>query len=35
MSETGRAWITGMVKSVLAADGIEVVDLDWGASFTV
>jgi L-ascorbate metabolism protein UlaG (beta-lactamase superfamily) len=35
MSETGRAWITGMVKSVLSADGIEVVDLDWGESFTV
>lgn len=34
MSADGRAWIQGMVKNVLAGDGIELVDLDWGESFT-
>jgi L-ascorbate metabolism protein UlaG (beta-lactamase superfamily) len=35
MSQSGRAWIRGMVKGVLADDGIELLDLDWGDSFTV
>lgn len=35
LSESGRAFITGMVKSVLAKDGIELVTLDWGDSCTV
>lgn len=29
-SRTGRRWIVGMAKSVLAESGIEVVPLDWG-----
>ncbi len=35
LSESGRGWIRGMVGDVLSADGIELVDIDWGASFTV
>ncbi len=34
LSESGRAWIRGMIKGVLANDGIEMVDIDWGDSFT-
>lgn len=34
MSRDGRGWIRGMVKNVLAGDGIELVDLDWGENFT-
>ena len=35
LNEAGRSWIRGMVKAVLAGDGIELVDIDWGGSFTV
>lgn len=35
MNESGRSWIRGLVKSVLANDGIEVLDLDWGQGYTV
>ncbi len=35
LSPGGRAWITGLVRKVLAADGIEVVVLDWGDSYQV
>lgn len=35
MTESGRSWIRGLVKKVLAGDGIEVIDIDWGAGFTV
>jgi L-ascorbate metabolism protein UlaG (beta-lactamase superfamily) len=35
LSESGRSWIRGMVRNVLAGDDIEVVDVDWGDSFTV
>jgi L-ascorbate metabolism protein UlaG (beta-lactamase superfamily) len=35
LSRDGRGWIRGLVKGVLAEDGIEVLDLDWGDSFTV
>ncbi len=35
LSESGRSWIRGMVGDVLSADGIELVDIDWGDSFTV
>ncbi|MDX1469567.1 MAG: MBL fold metallo-hydrolase [Acidimicrobiia bacterium] len=35
LSEMGRSWIRNMVKGVLAPDGIELVDLDWGEGFTV
>ena len=34
-SRSGREFIVGMAKSVLAGDGIEVVPLDWGESYTV
>lgn len=35
LSESGRAWIRGMVKAVLAEDDIELVDLDWGDGYSV
>ena len=35
LSSGGRAWIRGMVGGVLARDGIEMVDIDWGEAFTV
>jgi len=35
LSESGRGFITGMAKSVLAEDGVELVALDWGESYTV
>ena len=35
LAESGRAWIRGMIKGVLANDGIEMVDIDWGDSFTI
>lgn len=34
LNSMGRSWIRGLVKGVLADDGIEVVDLDWGDSFS-
>jgi L-ascorbate metabolism protein UlaG (beta-lactamase superfamily) len=35
LSESGRTWIQGMIKGVLAPDGIELVDLGWGEGYTV
>lgn len=35
MSEMGRAWIRGLIKGVLAGHDIELVDLDWGDSFSI
>jgi hypothetical protein len=35
MSRDGRSWIRRMAKNVLADDGIEVLDLDWGDSFSL
>lgn len=35
LNDMGRGWIRNMVKGVLADDGIEVVDVDWGDSFSV
>jgi L-ascorbate metabolism protein UlaG (beta-lactamase superfamily) len=35
LSKGGREWVTNTVRSVLEVDGIEVVPLDWGESFTV
>ncbi len=35
LSPSGRSWIAGLVRSVLAADDIELVPLDWGESYTV
>lgn len=33
-SQSGRQWIMGMAKAVLAKEGIEVVALDWGDSYS-
>jgi hypothetical protein len=35
MSSYGRQRLMGMVKDILAPDGIELVPLDWGESYTV
>lgn len=35
LSDMGRGWIRGLVKGVLAGDDIELVDVDWGDSFSV
>lgn len=35
LSDYGRNWVQGMVKGVLEDAGIELVDLDWGGSYTV
>lgn len=35
MSQSGREWIRGLIKNVLAEDGIELIDVDWDAEFTV
>ena len=35
LTEAGRSFVVGMAKKVLAADGIEVVPLEWGDSYTV
>lgn len=35
LTESGRTWIAGLVKGVLAGDGIELVPLGWGESYTV
>ncbi len=35
LSDMGRGWIRGMIKRVLANDDIDLVDLDWGDSFSV
>jgi hypothetical protein len=35
LTDGGRSWIRGMIRNVLAGDDIELVDLDWGQSFTV
>ncbi len=35
LSPMGRAFARGMARDVLADDGIEVVDVDWGHGFTV
>lgn len=35
LSDGGRKWIYSVAKHVLANDGIEVVTLDWGESYTV
>jgi len=34
-SRQGRQWLAQMAGSVLSGDGIEVVPLDWGDSYTV
>ncbi|MFH2072148.1 MAG: hypothetical protein ABIJ75_04770, partial [Actinomycetota bacterium] len=35
LSEEGRRWVAGMAAKALGADGIEVVPLDWGGSYTL
>lgn len=35
MSQSGREWIRGLIGNVLAKDGIELIDVDWGAEFTI
>jgi L-ascorbate metabolism protein UlaG (beta-lactamase superfamily) len=35
LSEMGRGWIRGLIKGVLSDDDIELVDIDWGDSFSV
>jgi L-ascorbate metabolism protein UlaG (beta-lactamase superfamily) len=35
MSSYGRNRLMSMVKNILASDGIELVPLDWGESYTV
>ena len=35
LSASGRGFVVGMAKAVLAKSGIEVVPLDWGDSYTV
>lgn len=35
LSETGRRWLSGLVKTVLDKDGIELIPLDWGESVTL
>lgn len=35
LSESGRRWATGFIKSVLEKDGIELIPLDWGEKATL
>jgi L-ascorbate metabolism protein UlaG (beta-lactamase superfamily) len=35
MSDTGRRWLGGFVKTVLEKDGIKLIALDWGESATL
>jgi hypothetical protein len=35
LSSDGRDWVEGMARRLLAPDGIEVVDVGWGESFSV
>ncbi|MGD2042238.1 MAG: MBL fold metallo-hydrolase [Acidimicrobiia bacterium] len=35
LSRGGREWIRGLIGNVLSKDGIELIDVDWGADFTV
>lgn len=35
LSDSGRAWIYTVARNMLAKDGIEVITLDWGESYTV
>jgi L-ascorbate metabolism protein UlaG (beta-lactamase superfamily) len=34
LTGSGRQWLTSLVKSVLARDGIELIPLDWGESYS-
>lgn len=35
LASSGRQWVVGMAKNVLARSDIEVVPLDWGESYTL
>ena len=35
LSKSGREWIRSLIKNVLAGDGIELIDVDWGGEFTI
>lgn len=35
LSQSGRQWVVGMAKTVLAKSEIEVVPLDWGDTYTL
>jgi L-ascorbate metabolism protein UlaG (beta-lactamase superfamily) len=35
MSDSGRRWAAGFVKTILDKDGIELIPLDWGESATL
>ncbi len=35
LSSEGRSWVEGMARRLLEIDGIEVVDVGWGQSFSV
>jgi L-ascorbate metabolism protein UlaG (beta-lactamase superfamily) len=35
LTAEGRSWLSALVKNVLSGDGIEVIPLDWGESYTV
>ena len=35
LTKSGREWIRGLIKNVLADDDIELIDVDWGVEFTV
>jgi len=34
LTRSGREWITGSVRSILAGDGIEMIPLDWGEGYS-
>jgi L-ascorbate metabolism protein UlaG (beta-lactamase superfamily) len=35
LTDSARTWVRGMVGAVLSDHGIEMVDIDWGQSFSV
>lgn len=35
LSRTGRQFVRGLIKNVLAGDGIELIDVEWGDGFTL
>jgi L-ascorbate metabolism protein UlaG (beta-lactamase superfamily) len=35
LNASGRQWLTGLITNVLAGDGIEMIPLDWGDSYTL
>lgn len=35
LNASGREWLNGLITNVLAGDGIEMIPLDWGESYTL